>query len=97
MKRINVLFLFTTHAPSQQAKLIRHYTEKHWSEFNFNMLSDTCFEGYEHFTKLLTKKKYTTIFFLLYHVNDSCYKKATLRHVASILIKCSDLLPENKD
>lgn len=76
MKRINVLFLFTTHAPSQQAKLISHYTEKHLSEFNFNMLSDTCFEGYEHFTNILTKKNILQFFFLLrYHVNDSCYKK----------------------
>lgn len=62
MKRINVLFLFTTHAPSQQAKLIRHYTEKHLSEFNFNMLSDTCFEGYEHFTNILTKKNILQFF-----------------------------------
>lgn len=62
MKRINVLFLFTTHAPSQQAKLIRHYTEKHLSEFNFDMLSDTCFEGYEHFTNILTKKIYYNFF-----------------------------------
>lgn len=63
MKRINVLFLFTTHAPSQQAKLISHYTEKHLSEFNFNMLSDTCFEGYEHFTNILTKKNILQFFF----------------------------------
>lgn len=62
MKRINVLFLFTIHAPSQQAKLIRHYTEKHLSEFNFNMLSDTCFEGYEHFTNILTKKNILQFF-----------------------------------
>lgn len=62
MKRINVLFLFTTHAPLHQAKLISHYTEKHLSEFNVNMLSDTCFEGYEHFTNILTKKNILQFF-----------------------------------
>lgn len=62
MKRINVLSLFVIHTLSQQAKLISHYTEKHLSEFNFDMLSDTCFEGYEHFTNILTKKNILQFF-----------------------------------
>lgn len=71
-----MFYFYLLHMHLHSKQLIRHYTEKHLSEFNFNMLSDTCFEGYEHFTNILTKKNILQFFFLLrYHVNDSCYKK----------------------